>query len=51
MFDDEKPNLIAAFTLNLQTVQSSLGCAGVYCNTGCGIRENGLDKIVYLPKS
>ncbi len=49
MFDDELKNLTAATQLGLKTVQSSPNCAGVYCDTGCGIMEAGLQAITDRP--
>ena len=49
MFDDELKNLTAASQLGLKTVQSSPNCAGVYCDTGCGIMEAGLQAITDRP--
>jgi hypothetical protein len=50
IFDDDLKNLTAANALGLQTVQSSPGCAGAYCDKGSGITQSGLDAIVELPE-
>ena len=49
MFDDDLNNLTAATALGLRTVQSSPNCGGVYCDTGCGIMEAGVQAITDRP--
>jgi len=49
LFDDELHNLTAATQLGLKTVQSSPNCGGLYCDTGCGIMEAGIQAITNRP--